>query len=314
MKKRRILLALIMLIISGISLTTATYAWFTANQDVSVEQIDIQATSSGGIQISADAENWSNVVSLSDLRAVNEKTDLGINNYIPDIATNKSLKPVTTIGVNGTTGQFDFFLGELNQAGDNVKLTAESESTGNLVAFDLYFYSATEQTVYFDGGTGVTAKDDADDAKLKSSMRVGFLFQGNEASNPATARSNKKGTVDDQVIWEPNATTHTQYAIDQLGAEDGKATETMGGKQATGTSYVDTTSETYFTKITSDLGLVTSTIDEVYPSTLSWNLAAGINKFRVYIWIEGQDIDCEDTASLGAGITAKLAFTINTGA
>lgn len=49
MKKRRILLALIMLIISGISLTTATYAWFTANSNVKVEEMNVKATASGGI-------------------------------------------------------------------------------------------------------------------------------------------------------------------------------------------------------------------------------------------------------------------------
>ena len=126
MKKRRILLALIMLIISGISLTTATYAWFTANQKVTVEQVDVKATASGGIQISADAANWSNEVSLEQLKAVG-------TNSIPNAAA----QPVSTIGVNGTTGQFDFFLGTLDDAGSQVNLATEAEGNGNVVAFDL---------------------------------------------------------------------------------------------------------------------------------------------------------------------------------
>lgn len=47
-----------------------------------------------------------NEVTLTDLK----NNDV---NYIPATA----LKPVTTVGVNGTTGKFDFFLGELDDAG-----------------------------------------------------------------------------------------------------------------------------------------------------------------------------------------------------
>ena len=84
MKKRRILLALIMLIISGISLTTATYAWFTANRAVSVQEIDVKAQASGGIQISADAEKWSNEVTINELTAAG-LSDKKIYNYILDL-------------------------------------------------------------------------------------------------------------------------------------------------------------------------------------------------------------------------------------
>ena len=38
-KRRRILIAFIMVLFTGIILTASTYAWFTANQKVTVEQI-----------------------------------------------------------------------------------------------------------------------------------------------------------------------------------------------------------------------------------------------------------------------------------
>ena len=34
-----------------------------------------------------------------------------------------------------------------------------------------------------------------------------------------------------------------------------------------------------------------------------------INKLKVYAWIEGQDVDCENGAS-GTGISFNLGFTI----
>lgn len=299
MKKRRILLALIMLIISGISLTTATYAWFTANSNVKVEEMNVKATASGGIQISADAKTWSDQVSITDLKAAG-------GNILPESTTDvKSLMPLTTVGTNGTTGAFDFYLGTLDDAGSLVKLTKETEATStNMLAFDLYFYSATAQTVFFDKTTSVGA----DSSNLEYAMRLGFLYQGNDATaTQETAKALKNGDADDQTIWEPYADKHTKFAIAQLGAADGTPQTTLGGKGET-PSHVSTTNGTYFGSVTT-----VQTNDGVqYPTSeqVSWTFPAGINKMRVYVWIEGQDVDCEDTASLGTGLKINLGFTI----
>ena len=308
MKKRRILLALIMLIISGISLTTATYAWFTANRAVSVQEIDVKAQASGGIQISADAEKWSNEVKIDDLLAkgLSEK---GIHNYIPDTA----LKPVTTVGVNNKTGAFDFYLGELNDAGDKVTLTSIADDSKNYVAFDLYFYSATPQTIEFNAGTQVVAKNvdtpasAATDTGLKSSVRVGFLVQGNDpTATPATSRALAGGVAKDQTIWEPNADIHTDYAKNMLGAS---GIMTTYGGIAEGVAVGMTAANTTNFKAV-DTGLKTSTQAQVYPSGTIFSFLAGITKVRVYVWLEGQDVDNEDTASLGTGVGVMLKFKI----
>lgn len=299
MKKRRILLALIMLIISGISLTTATYAWFTANSNVKVEEMNVKATASGGIQISADAQNWSDSVSIAQLKAVD-------GNILPENSTEvKSLMPLTTIG-SQTTGKFDFFLGTLDDAGSQVKLTAEDESTStNMLAFDLYFYSASAQTVFFDKTTSVGT----DTSNLEYAMRLGFLYQGNDATATASeAIKLANGTSADQKIWEPYADKHTKFAIAQLGAIDGTPQTTMGGKKITNDAYVAQNASDYFSNVTT-----VQTNDGVqYPTSgqVSWEFEAGINKMRVYVWIEGQDVDCEDTASLGTGLKINLGFTI----
>ena len=47
-----------------------------------------------------------------------------------------------------------------------------------------------------------------------------------------------------------------------------------------------------------------------------FTLSAGITKARVYMWIEGQDVDCENTAS-GTDISFNLQLQVvdaNTGA
>ena len=39
-----------------------------------------------------------------------------------------------------------------------------------------------------------------------------------------------------------------------------------------------------------------------------FNLKAGITKIRVYIWIEGQDVDCENNSAVG-DIEFNFQFT-----
>lgn len=298
MKKRRILLALIMLIISGISLTTATYAWFTANREVYVENMNVKATASGGIQISADAVSWSNEVSFEKLEAIE-------SNVLPENNAGKSLMPLTTIG-SQTTGQFDFYLGELDAAGSKVKLTKETESSSNnMLAFDLYFYSASDQTIIFDDTTKVTANT----ANLEYSMRVGFLYQGNDdTATPATALDLKEGTSSTQKIWEPFAKSHTEQAVIQFGATQNQVYTTKGGMAATtDPEYVDPKNDADHFRAVNTV----QTDDGTYPTDVEWVFPAGINKMRVYVWIEGQDVDCEDTASLGNdNVTITLGFTI----
>ena len=41
----------------------------------------------------------------------------------------------------------------------------------------------------------------------------------------------------------------------------------------------------------------------------AFSLQEGITKIRVYMWIEGQDVDCENNAS-GSDITFKLEFKV----
>ena len=39
------------------------------------------------------------------------------------------------------------------------------------------------------------------------------------------------------------------------------------------------------------------------------NMSPGVTKIRVYMWVEGQDIDCENTAS-GGNVEFNLGFTL----
>ena len=47
--------------------------------------------------------------------------------------------------------------------------------------------------------------------------------------------------------------------------------------------------------------------------TAIFSLNAGITKMRVYFWVEGQDVDCENNAS-GTGISLNIALSQNSSA
>ena len=109
-KKRKILLSLIMILFVGVILTASTYTWFTANKTVTVDSLDVNVSTSTGLQISTDAINWKTIVTKVDI--LNAKTT-GYNaavNQIPAGQTN----PVSTAGgVDSGTGYMNMFRGLL---------------------------------------------------------------------------------------------------------------------------------------------------------------------------------------------------------
>ena len=78
-KQRRVLLLLFLMIGTGIIFGTATYAWFTSNKTVSVDPIDVNVTTSSGLQISADATTWKSVLSVDDIKGANVAYPAAVN-------------------------------------------------------------------------------------------------------------------------------------------------------------------------------------------------------------------------------------------
>lgn len=48
-RQRRLMLLLLLLLFTGLFLGTATYAWFTSNQTVKVNPIDVNVNAQGGL-------------------------------------------------------------------------------------------------------------------------------------------------------------------------------------------------------------------------------------------------------------------------
>ena len=120
-------------------------------------------------------------------------------------------------------------------------------------------------------------------------------------------------------IWEPNYDTHTVNGIENARMVYGlPTTETNAaalpyvGIKATFNEKVQlskaktTLYPNYFATVNPQ---IKTTKDNTAYQPL-FTLQAGITKVRVYMWLEGQDVDCENSAAI-ANLTLALQFSTN---
>ena len=104
--RKKILTAFLMLIVTAISLTTASYAWFTENTTVTVDSIDVNVSAANGIQVSVDAVNWKANITTAEITG---SAYQGNTNQLPS-----QIVPVSTIGeVDTATGFMKMYKGSI---------------------------------------------------------------------------------------------------------------------------------------------------------------------------------------------------------
>lgn len=328
-RKYRLLILLLLMLGTGTMLATSTYAWFTSNKNVSVESLKVNIAAKNGIQISADATNWKSIVQKTDLigaRAAGGKYGTAVN-QIPE-----TLEPVSTTGIP-ETGKLPMYYGvvESDENTGNYILTATKtvEKDNNVreendpdlakfIAFDLFFKVKIDTPVYLQAGSGVSAvtNDGEADTGIKNASRIAFIVEGNKPDG--TALNEIQGLVGGttSTIWEPNAGSHTAAGVAQ--ARDVYNKTTAAGDANDALSYfgvkapitldkkvlLNSEAAEYFTEVTP--GIKTN---KGFDKNVSlFTLSAGITKVRIYMWVEGQDVDCENNAS-GGNVSFDLKIT-----
>lgn len=320
-KSKKIFIAILMILFTGVILTASTYAWFTANKTVTVSEIDVNVTTSEGLQISTDAATWKTVISNDDITGV---TYTGNTNQLPkETAT---IKPTSTIGeIDGTTGFMKMFVGtvESNAAGNYILTATQSTETkstnsGDFVVFDLFFQTNAAATVYLTSSSSVVASKTA--TGIQNAARVAFVEQGNLAAGAdATAiRALKNDGTVSPIIWEPNNDVHTAAAVKHAADVYQISTQQAGAPKLaykgvkkdisdTANIALNSTEADYFADVTPNISTTVAGIPTTKYERL-FDLKAGVTKVRIYMWVEGQDVDCEDNASGGA-VAYNLQFS-----
>ena len=310
-KKRAFVSAIAMLIVSAIVLTSSTFAWFSMSKKASVDAMDLTVSSPEGIQISANASAWTASLSIDEIFDTDDTTSRydayegNVNLYPADLI------PVSSAFLDAdSTGFANFYKTTLNDSGvaktANVAQTAGNDDNAGLIAFDLFFKVAQQTTVYF----GTSEFTDPGNTHILTALRVAFPPLGNVAIGTSAADAialNK---------FAQKSQSNIVYEVDSVN----RSADALGDGQSTGvlpTKYVQHSSAAGATTggiITTSSAVTASyakvVTDQAAASAKSFVLNAGITKMRVYIWVEGQDVDCRNSIA-GAAFTAALNFTID---
>lgn len=333
-RRKRITGLLLLLLLTITMLATTTYAWFTANKTVTISSLDVHVETSSGIQISTNAVDWKTIITDTDIK---NGAYTGNFNQLPS-----TLTAVSTIGAVDNAsqmGRMKMYAGvvEANETTGNFEFTAEEITTeaagesGSYIAFDVFLKVDTTSQVYFGSGTGVTAKTGTSEKGLSNAARIAFVKEGYGSATASASSIYTQHNPQLQVILEPNYDSHTAYGIQQgqqyyttysnvnsLAAGSGNSKVSYDGVKANVATGIllnktnATNNSNYFQTVTTrELPTTYSNGTYAGANTQYVQLDAGVTKVRIYMWIEGQDIDCENNAS-GSDLTFNVSLTLNT--
>lgn len=351
--KQRLNNLLILLVLTAVLLVMSTYAWFTANRTVNIDSIDVQVSTSSGLQISADGIDWKTVLDKDDL-ANAYTTYSGAINQLPE-----NMAPVSTALVqsgryltmyygsvsadletdSATYGQY-LLTSELQTdvASETVATDGEYDK-GYYIAFDIFLKSGNAATdLYMSGSVLEMAKDASNELQvitetgnekgIANAARVALIKGGNTSSadtDTIQALSTANGVV---MMWEPNADYHTTHGVENandlgwasLATGAGNSVVAYDGLNAefsTGILLSKALASNYSTYFASATPTWTTSKGELVnlkmPDTSKTDgnaLASGVTKYRIYMWVEGQDVDCENYAS-GTYLQYNLSFSLD---
>ena len=331
--KHRFYLSIVAIFFLGILLIFSTYAWFSTSLNVKVKTFNMIVTKNSGLSISFDAINYDNVIEISK--------DVLIDNLVETYPNNLSqwsgngLVPVSSPGIiNHNSYFFDIFSSSgvkyknknLENGFVTTYLSRETNrnSFSNFIAFDLFFKNETgspiSDNLYLDYGTEFTMTSDSPEEMegLVNSARIGFVKVGSVPLNtPVETIQNLKCNNDCySVIYEPNSSKHSDLSIERakkfgINLKKDKSFDTYAYIRAGGPFEIADT-------ISGSIGLnynyftLQQTIAEDAFNTALFTIPDGITKARVYVWLEGQDIDSLETDSDGADVSISINFIKDT--
>lgn len=325
-RTRKLYFMFLWLLLVALLFGSSTYAWFSTNRSVYINSLNVNVRANGGIEISADAEKWKSVLAIQDLIDAHDDKYPTSTNQIPN-----RLEPVSTgKEIDSLTGFLNMYYGvvEVNQYGNYILesqkiVETESngeESQGKFIAFDIFIKSQNPTNLYLTTNSGAVSEDE-ESVGIENSARIAFLIEGNakDGTNLSTIQNLKNATNATSYIWEPNYDTHTEKAVEHARNVYNVITSTQGGNlikydgiisdfnlnqnidvmNANSNNYPDLFKEVNVDYITEKNFTENKKI---------FSIESGITKIRIYMWIEGQDVDCEDNASIG-NFTFNLQFT-----
>lgn len=345
-----ILLALVIFIIS-------TYAWFSTQRNVSITNLNGTVEVAEGLEISLDAQNWSNGLVLGE-----EEGQLDI---IDDAYSgNKNLKPsemlpVSTLGlVSGQQQDLQMLRGKITNSIQlsDIKAMIETETNPDsdtfpgYFAFDVFLKNSSKQDslddvlqLNYDSSLEIMETDKSSTG-LQNTARVAFAkYSGTSdvMADQATILKETAGIgvgagtsyITDVAIWEPNSNDHVDYIVQNNNKITGpgasfNATTQMDTYALKSSSIGQTIADIYKWDGSESNLSKQNVLQTTKTSTEDYSISEGvqnlvsttdgsttfgispnkISRIRIYLWLEGQDVDCINYASHGGGIKVNIGL------
>jgi len=316
-----------------VALSFATYAWFSASLNVKVKFFDVRVSSETGLFISLDGINFSDSIEISRDSIIKDLQNTYPNHTNQWAAT--GLWSVSSNGIpNPDSDKFAVYNGSMGKYTDrarkgirfvNTTLMPEDHSSewNQYIAFDIFLKNVSgsplRDNLYIGRGTFIDFDETADEETrekmqdILNTMRMGIVRIGETSSKSdvSTIQNLKCNGQCISLIYEPNSTKHNQESIDaaaDLGItiSDNTYVPTYG-VIAEG-SKLDHKSGFVNSGVNLDTEhfALQHTIFEKDFSEPIFKIPNGITKARVYIWIEGQDVDALEVHSEGAPVALNL--------
>ena len=304
-RKRAFLAAIAMLLVSAIVLTTASFAWFKLGKTVAVETMQLKVTAGDGIVISANTSAWTQKLTVAEIKG--EATDdytaySGNKNNIPEyispasssFAASGSNLPAFFMGSIGLNADAKNVMSSTAAAAEvNAANLAEGAVQPGYYAFDVFIkYVGDKDTIEVNvGDSKVAVAKNADDttveenAAVEDSMRIGFVNLGTVSS------ATDAGSAAKTIVFAKNAPSTQPITSEGESAELADDVYTVASASA-GTLTV--------------AGAYSDTATD-QAANAQMTLQNGINKIRVYIWMEGQDANCTNEL-MSQWVDATISF------
>lgn len=326
--------AIIIILLFGVLSIIATYAWFSVNLNVKIKTFKIEVTKNNGLSISFDGINYDTFIEISKEELIDKLAATYPNNTTQ--WASMGLSPVSSNGItNFNRPVFNIF-----ESNDGVRYRDKSKTNGFLytslveenerreysryIAFDIFLKNETDSpksdNIYFDNGTSVTIEEGTTEEMrgLLNSVRLGIVKIG---STNLEASANQVQNIQcnnncRSIIYEPNSTEHTDLSIEKakrygINLIKGQKFPTYAYIRAGGPIYV-ANAVSGSPNLDTNYFALQNTMTEANFGNSLFEIPNGITKARIYLWVEGQDIDSLETNSFGADISVAINFVKDT--
>lgn len=320
-KKKNFNLMLLVTFFLGVLLIVSAYAWFQATLDVKVKFVNLVVSKKNGLFISLDGIEFGSSVEISEKSLIND-----LKNTYPGNTSQWAkggLYPVSSKGIlNSNSSIFEFYAAVDYEADPitgksylSTRKIIESgiSNTENYIAFDIFLKNITGSPVsdnlYIDDGTNIVIDEGYTEQiqGLVNSSRIGFVKIGtvSRTASVEEIQSIQCNNNCEMVIYEPNSTSHTELSIERakkfgIDLLNGQYYPTLA---ITGPMDFYEIGDVARGNVAENFELQVTRFDINRPI---FELPDGITKVRVYVWIEGQDIDSLETKSEGADVSVII--------